>query len=231
MQWYASWAALSRLSELWSPLPQESSEGHSGPSASAGNHIHAVFCQPRGRRDLSNCLHLLQLVFGVLPGRNCLADSAAWRRGQIVSLCTLSNWNELTAEHCAPLWMCTISSVWAIKTGSAHWCFGWPSFPWCFILTLSPLSSYAGLLRLSVLLLPKQWGKQILLSISHFGFLPDTEASSYSPSPSSTCTLSFWWLFLAHIFRAQLRLVMCRHKWHHFLHSMTVSSLIWLHEK
>lgn len=31
------------------------------------------------------------------------------------------------------------------------------------------------------------------------------------------------------IFRAQLRLVMCRHKWHHSLHFMTVSALIWFH--
>lgn len=51
----------------------------------------------------------------------------------------------------------------------------------------------------------------------------------------------FWWLLLcaiagnwvikleALIFRAQLRLVMYRRKWHHFLRFLTVSDLIWFH--
>lgn len=53
------------------------------------------------------------------------------------------------------------------------------------------------------------------------------------PSPPVP-PLSFWWLFAAcfsqleeNVFRAQLSLVMSRHKWHHFLRCMTPSALIW----
>ena len=39
-------AALQQLRSVFSP--QESSQGHSGVAALAGNHLHAVLCQPRG---------------------------------------------------------------------------------------------------------------------------------------------------------------------------------------
>lgn len=47
---------------------QESCEGDAGPPPPPGNHLHAVLRQPGRRRDLSDRLHLFQLVFGVLPG-------------------------------------------------------------------------------------------------------------------------------------------------------------------
>lgn len=47
---------------------QESREGHAGSSPSPGDHLHAVLRQPGRGRDLPNCLHIFQLVFGVLPG-------------------------------------------------------------------------------------------------------------------------------------------------------------------
>lgn len=47
---------------------QESREGYAGPSSPPGHHLYAVLCQPGGGRDLSNRLHIFQLVFGVLPG-------------------------------------------------------------------------------------------------------------------------------------------------------------------
>ncbi len=58
---------LSWPTDHWSHL-QESCEGYSGTSSSPGNHLYALLRQPGGGRDLSNRLHILQLVFGVLPG-------------------------------------------------------------------------------------------------------------------------------------------------------------------
>lgn len=59
-------AALQQLRSMFSP--QESSQGHAGAAALAGDHLHALLCQPGGGRDLQDCLHLLQLLSGVLPG-------------------------------------------------------------------------------------------------------------------------------------------------------------------
>lgn len=54
-------------------FPQEGGEGHAGAAASVGNHLHAVLCEPRRRRQRgSDRLHLLQLHPGVLPGSHPL---------------------------------------------------------------------------------------------------------------------------------------------------------------
>lgn len=47
---------------------QESCEGHTGPAAAAGHHVHALLRQPGRGRDLPDRLHLFQLLPGVLPG-------------------------------------------------------------------------------------------------------------------------------------------------------------------
>lgn len=47
---------------------QESGEGHPGPAAAAGHHLHALLRQPGRGRDLEDRFHLLQLLPGVLPG-------------------------------------------------------------------------------------------------------------------------------------------------------------------
>uniref|UniRef100_A0A3P8RYK7 Corticotropin releasing hormone receptor 1 n=1 Tax=Amphiprion percula TaxID=161767 RepID=A0A3P8RYK7_AMPPE len=62
----------SSLDHLRDHPVQESREGHAGAASSAGNHLHAVFREPGRRRDLSDRLHLLQLLPGVLPGLLCV---------------------------------------------------------------------------------------------------------------------------------------------------------------
>ncbi|XP_008259822.2 corticotropin-releasing factor receptor 2 isoform X1 [Oryctolagus cuniculus] len=51
---------------------QEGGEGHPGPPAPAGHHLHALLHQPRGGRPGTDCVHLLQLLPAVLPGFLCV---------------------------------------------------------------------------------------------------------------------------------------------------------------
>ncbi|KAM5302835.1 corticotropin-releasing factor receptor 2 isoform 2-T2 [Glossophaga mutica] len=60
---------------------QEGGEGHPGPPAPAGHHLHAVPRQPRAGRPVADCVRLLQLLPAVLPGllRVCLLLLLKWR--------------------------------------------------------------------------------------------------------------------------------------------------------
>ncbi|XP_065433773.1 corticotropin-releasing factor receptor 1 isoform X2 [Chrysemys picta bellii] len=60
------------LDHLGDHAIQESSEGHAGPAAAAGHHLHAVLRESGGRRDLPGRFHLLQLLPGIFPGLLCL---------------------------------------------------------------------------------------------------------------------------------------------------------------
>ncbi|XP_061429379.1 corticotropin-releasing factor receptor 2-like isoform X3 [Lethenteron reissneri] len=51
----------------------EGGEGHAGAAAAAGNHLHAVLREPRGRPRLPGHLHLRQLLPHVLPGILCVS--------------------------------------------------------------------------------------------------------------------------------------------------------------
>ncbi|XP_045053393.2 corticotropin-releasing factor receptor 2 isoform X3 [Desmodus rotundus] len=51
---------------------QEGGEGHPGPPAPAGHHLHAVPRQPRGGRPVADRVHLFQLLPAVLPGLLCV---------------------------------------------------------------------------------------------------------------------------------------------------------------
>lgn len=53
----------SRLSDL-----QESREGHAGPASPPGYHLYVVLRQPGRGRDLTDRLHIFQLVSRVFPG-------------------------------------------------------------------------------------------------------------------------------------------------------------------
>lgn len=76
------------LSWLSDPL-QESSEGDAGSPSSPGNHLHAVLRQPGRRRDLSDRLHIFQLVFGVLPGTIYPPNT----QYNVICVCVYSNCN------------------------------------------------------------------------------------------------------------------------------------------
>ncbi|XP_047619563.1 corticotropin-releasing factor receptor 2 isoform X2 [Phacochoerus africanus] len=60
---------------------QEGGEGHPGPPAPSGHHLHALLRQPRGGRAVADRVHLFQLLPAVIPGflRVCLLLLLQWR--------------------------------------------------------------------------------------------------------------------------------------------------------
>ena len=69
---------MNEAADLRLPSSQESRESDAGVVTSAGHHLHALLCESRGRRHLTNRLHLFQLLLTVLSGE-AKDNDAVWQ--------------------------------------------------------------------------------------------------------------------------------------------------------